>query len=80
MKSLDFAERHVSSRWIVGICKKDHPRPVSDTAENGVDIGREVLLRCHNRCRTIGFDGDWVHQKAKLGINRLISGPQIGMG
>ena len=80
MQAPHLAEGDVGPGRIVRIGDVDEARPRRDPREDGIDVGRQVLLRRHHRRRAGRLDRDRIDEEAVLGVNRLVTRLEEGIG
>ena len=79
MQPLDFVKRHVRASGIVRIGEKNNLGAPAHGSEHGIDIGRVVLFRRHDRRRARTARGDRINKESMGGVDGLVAIVQIGV-
>ncbi len=76
---MDFLIGEIGPGRVVGIGDEDGPRARRDALENGIHIGRKIVLRRDHRLSARRENGDAEDQESVLGVDRLVARPEIGL-
>ena len=75
----DLVERQIRSGRVVRVCQPHQLGSARNQLQDGIDVGGEIGFGCDDIDGAVRFGGDWVHQKAVSGADRLVAAAQIGV-
>ena len=75
----DLVERQIRSGRVVRVCEPHQLGSGRDQLQDGIDVGGKIGFGCDDIDGAVRFGGDWIHQKAVSGADRLVAAAQIGV-